>query len=195
LYTDFPQPTRGSFQESVQRGALDWRSIPRGTRMLSRLGKSAKLRHLGSPNSSYYPTAPIASRSIGKPGLSAVENIGLGVVISVAEADISNEFYEACSNSLNGLLGQVAENHEAVQSEWDAILQRIEQIKAMKLSLPGRIWSWISSVDVLTVQKGNALMLLAGEIADKHGYVLVTSWSDMVDGRPGFFERRSKETY
>ena len=110
-------------------------------------------------------------KSIGTPGLGAAENIALGIVISLVEADVASEAYKKAAAFLNDLLRQVAENGDADESQWRAIAEKLTAIANMKQSMLGYVWEVISyGQGSLQEKQALAMMALASELGEKFGY-------------------------
>jgi hypothetical protein len=88
------------------------------------------------------------------------------------------------------LLNQIAQNEEASEAEWQAIGERLKQIANMKQSLLGHAWEFITyGQGSLPEKQAIAMMMLAGELAAKYGYRNVRTWSEVLHGQFGHFEK------
>ncbi|MGD9720828.1 MAG: hypothetical protein AB7O59_14150 [Pirellulales bacterium] len=168
LYTDLAQPKIGRPSTFVETRILQWNRIP-------------TLR------------VKTTSSAIVKPGLGMAENVALGTIISLVEANVANEYYRSAAQSLNDLLDQIAANGDADEQGWRTIKQRLDAIASMKQSILGSLWEFISyGQGSLQEQQGAAMMFFAGELAEKYGYEHQLTWSDAFDAKPGRFKRKSK---
>ena len=137
-----------------------------------------------------HPTIDPAPKSIGKPGLGALENVALGVMISLVEASIADTIYKDAAETLNGLLEQIAKNDEADEKEWQAIGDKLKEIANMKQSWLGYLGEFMSyGQGSLPEQQAMEMVSLALDLARKHGYKNVRTLGDWFDGRFGHFER------
>ncbi len=167
VFSDLDKPTVGKFAEFIEQQLLEWKPIPR------------------VPN-----VVPYVPTSIGKPRLGLAENIALGLVISLAEAGVANAVYRESVAVLTDLLKLIAKNGDADESGWQEIEAKVRKIGDMQQSWLGLAW------EVLTYGQGSlqekqaiAMMMLASDLADRYGYVNKKSWSDLLTGGQGHFEK------
>jgi len=177
VFSDLAKPKWGEFADLIDDRLLEWTLIPRAEAVTVQAGSQ--------------PVVPPSRGSIGKPGLGAAENIALGLVIALAEADIANSFYRNSAAVLNELLHQIAQNGDADEAGWQAIDEKLKAIASLKQSILGYIWEGISyGQGSLREQQAMAMLVLATELGEKYGYKNTKTWAELLDGGLGHFEKK-----
>jgi hypothetical protein len=128
------------------------------------------------------------------PDIGTVGDVVLGIVISIAEADIADHTYRENAKLLNDLLSQIRNRNEAGAAKWEEIRREVESIRDMKQSYLGYAFEFISyGQGSILEQQGIAFGVLTDQIADEFGYVRRKSWGDIFAGGYGKFEKKQSE--
>jgi hypothetical protein len=170
----------------IEKGAIVANRSPIvGPPKATRLAPKGKLGPAGAR-----ATAAIAPRSPAKPGLGTASNIGLGILISLAEASIGNEIYRNGAAALNDLLRQIDQNNEATEKDWLEINQELQRIASMKQSYLGYLFEFLTyGQGSLPEKQGGEMYLLALRLAERFGYANVRTLNDILSGDFGTFKK------
>jgi len=176
VFSDLREPTKGPFATLIEDKVLVWRRIPRQ-------GKAG--------------TTDVVRRTYlgvgGKLGSGVFKNIGLGLIISIVEGDISNAVYRESAAMLNDLLRQIAHNGDATEKDWLEINDKLLDIINMKQSVLGFMWELLSYGQGSVVEKqAIAMMQLADTLGNRFGYHNKKSWGDIFSGSLGNYEKLAK---
>jgi hypothetical protein len=179
FHTDLPMPKSGPFAELIEQDVLHWKAIP---------WPISEPRTAIEP----YPSVKEPTSTVGKPSLGVLENVALGIMISLAEANVASEAYKHSHAALKSLLDQITQNRDATESESHDITKKLADIANMKQSSAGFSWEFITyGQGSVPERQAQAMQILAFELADKYGYRNVRTWGDFIHGRYGHYERKS----